>query len=485
VIGSFGFGLENKGFARIVDQVNLEFESATIRLHIPVSFYCDPDGSLAHRTIQACRERAKPGIVIEASHDFKPKGALLDWLAGNTINCFFYDELNGRGVSSVIDLALAARRPIAITNSAMFRHVAHAEPSILIERASLREIIANGLSPLAPFLRSWVEEQLVQDYERILGIIMRSATVDLTGNRVLTPHDREQLRPVVEELSTLEPEIMSRKVPLAVFQNAFLFQQARAFARRTDRIMVIGGFEDPIGPALRKLGYDVTITDPMLDGKDMEAVWIESIRERTEYDVVICCSVIEHVENDARFIQQMYQVLRPGGTAILTTDYVERWEEGMPKPKADYRLYSSDRLRMLAGHLPPDSLTDLPTWGEQVPYFEYESIQYSFCSLAFQRKVEGDPFGEFVRTQLVEYIGEQRQRHEEQARHVEVQASVIERQQRQLAALLQQGADLQDQSGTHPVLGPTTLRLARKLQEMSARFPTLSSLVKRLLQRIG
>src|SRR5208283_4722926 len=35
VIGSFGFGFATKGFPRIVEAVNAEFEEATIRLHLP------------------------------------------------------------------------------------------------------------------------------------------------------------------------------------------------------------------------------------------------------------------------------------------------------------------------------------------------------------------------------------------------------------------------------------------------------------------
>ncbi len=42
VIGSFGFGLGGKGFQRVIEQVNSEFDKATVRLHIPYSHYCDP-----------------------------------------------------------------------------------------------------------------------------------------------------------------------------------------------------------------------------------------------------------------------------------------------------------------------------------------------------------------------------------------------------------------------------------------------------------
>jgi archaellum component FlaC len=418
-IGSFGFGFGNKGFPRLVQQVNSEFETATVRLHIPYALYGDADGKLARQVAEECRQSAKAGIAVEVTHDFMETADLLDWLAGNTINCFFYDRLEGRGISSVLDLALGARRLIAITNSWMFRHVVDATPTILIERSSLRQIIANGIKPLEPFYQMWSEENLIRDYERVVDSMLRTTKYNLTSNRVLTPLDREQLEPVVEELTFLAPEIMSRKIPQAVFQNAFIFQQVKNSARKTDRIIVIGGYEDPIGPALQKLGYNVEISDPQLDGRDMETVWMQSQKFGIEYDIVISCSVLEHVDNDAEFIRQMYQILKPGGTAFLTADYLENWTEGMSKPNPDLRLYTSERLRYLVSQLPADCLTDPPTWGDQSPYFQYESAKYGFCSLAFRRRAAVNDFDEFVRNEFLQQLQEQRHRAEEYYRQLQ------------------------------------------------------------------
>jgi len=37
------------------------------------------------------------------------------------------------------------------------------------------------------------------------------------------------------------------------------------------------------------------------------------------YDVVVSFQVIEHIRNDALFLQEIHRVLKPGGTALLTT----------------------------------------------------------------------------------------------------------------------------------------------------------------------
>jgi hypothetical protein len=133
-IGSFGFGFTGKGFERLVAQVQTEFEEAVVRLHIAFNDVLDPDGSQAIATVERCRAvLTKPGIRLEASHDFLTKSQLLDFLAQNSLNAFFYGRTNSFGISSVIDHALAVRRPIAITKNRMFRHIAGAQPTICIE----------------------------------------------------------------------------------------------------------------------------------------------------------------------------------------------------------------------------------------------------------------------------------------------------------------------------------------------------------------
>ena len=171
VIGSFGFGSAHKNYDKLVGRVNDEFDTATIRLHIPYSSYGDPNGVTAQKIVQECEGKCKKGISIEVNHAFLDEAKLLDWLAMNSINCFLYDRLDGAGISSTIDWALAAKRPIAISDSYMFRHIRKAEPSINIEETSLKEIIKNGITPLEPFFTQWTKENLLKNLERIIDEI--------------------------------------------------------------------------------------------------------------------------------------------------------------------------------------------------------------------------------------------------------------------------------------------------------------------------
>jgi hypothetical protein len=194
VIGSFGFGFENKGFERLVDAVNIEFDEALIRLHVPYSHYCDPDGSTARLIVDKCRKRCKDNIHLEVTHEYKTQKELVRWLSENSLNCFLYDQLEGRGISSTIDFALAARRPIAITHSHMFRHLTQFSDEMVFPRFSLREILSKGLAPLRHFHEKWCPSDQIACFERIVfGLYSRERVLDFRPNRVLTATDREVL----------------------------------------------------------------------------------------------------------------------------------------------------------------------------------------------------------------------------------------------------------------------------------------------------
>lgn len=172
-IGSFGFGFGHKGFERIVETVQREFDEAKIILHLPFNDLVDKDGRFQTLEIASrCKQIAKePGIKLQIKHDFLSKRGLLDFLASNTLNAFFYESDCHLGISSTIEHALAVQRPLAISNCGMFRHVLSATPSICIDDSSLTEIIDHGIAPLVPFYNEWSEAAFVNDYERIFKSI--------------------------------------------------------------------------------------------------------------------------------------------------------------------------------------------------------------------------------------------------------------------------------------------------------------------------
>ena len=173
-IGSFGFGFPDKGFEKLVATVQDEFDIANIRLHIPFNDVVDPYGINASKVVERCFKIVKkPGISLAVTHDFWTEPQLLDFLAGNTINCFFTDVNKVLGISGATHHALAVHRPIAITKCQMYRDILNTTPSICIEDLTLKEIITNGTKPLERFYREWSEEEFIKDYEGILETVLK------------------------------------------------------------------------------------------------------------------------------------------------------------------------------------------------------------------------------------------------------------------------------------------------------------------------
>jgi len=173
IIGFQGFGPVHKGIARLAEKVQEEFDEAIFRLHIPFGYYEDLihgyQGSNAYARVEEVKSIiTKPGIELQFSHDLKETHDIVDWLAHNTINCYFYDYLDGCGIASSPDYALAARRPIALTRSHQFRNFWNIEPSIFIEDKSIKEIIAQGTAPLEPLYTAYSRESVWADYSRML-----------------------------------------------------------------------------------------------------------------------------------------------------------------------------------------------------------------------------------------------------------------------------------------------------------------------------
>lgn len=153
----------------VVKRVMQEFEAVRIRLLLPYSAYCDPNGDKARAMAERCRAMVKgTDIALNISHNFLEQSQLLDWLAANDLNCYIRPLNNWRGVSSAPDCALAVRKPMAVNCCQAFRHLHNLQPSIVVDESSLMDIIGNGLSPLVKLYSAWSPENIRKDVETVL-----------------------------------------------------------------------------------------------------------------------------------------------------------------------------------------------------------------------------------------------------------------------------------------------------------------------------
>jgi hypothetical protein len=123
IYGSFGFGFRNKGFDKLIKMVNDTHEEAIIKMVIPQAkygHYSQESQDLKHDCL---RIPVKKGIQIFITNEFFSEEEILIFLHSNTMNIFLYDDMPGRGISSAVDYAISAKKPIGISTSYMFRHI--------------------------------------------------------------------------------------------------------------------------------------------------------------------------------------------------------------------------------------------------------------------------------------------------------------------------------------------------------------------------
>lgn len=156
-VGSFGFGILDRGWLQVIEKVQKEFDEANIVFQMPFNSVVDPNGlHYALNTAHLCKQvKLKPDITLTISHNFLEPYEVVNWLSGNTINLFLYQEQNSKGISSTIDFALASKRPIGISSSPMFKHLSDVEPLINADKNKIVDIIQRGPSILDNYRNIW------------------------------------------------------------------------------------------------------------------------------------------------------------------------------------------------------------------------------------------------------------------------------------------------------------------------------------------
>lgn len=395
-IGSFGFATPGKGFDRLCMLVNAQFDRAIIRINLPK--HDDPSivpDFWIDETIARCQGAiSKPGVELHVTSHFFDNPQIVEFLAGNTMNAFLYDNMPSFGISSCVDFALASRRPFALTRSAMFRHMFHVNPSIFVEDRSLRDIAESGTEALDA-IRAAAEPAKVaaKINDAIVGALESRAaslaTPDRRGfNKILDDRSRVAYADAIGDLAKYVPDMLARKIERANIQQGFALETAQRFldACPNARILAAGSFEDTAVATLRAKGYQVDEIDPNVNGMTLLDFYVSPQARLGSYDLCLSVSVLEHVAEDEQFVRIISEFLRPGGLAVLTVDFKEGWRPGENKPIVDHRLYTTrDIATRLMSAIGDCVLVDPPIWSEGVEDFEYEGSEYGFAGFVFRK----------------------------------------------------------------------------------------------------
>ncbi len=400
-VGSFGFATADKGFEWLCGLVNEQCDRAVIRINIPMHDRKDVASADSLAGIEsACRKNiTKKGIELVITHEFYENEGLLGFLSGNSLNAFLYTSMGKRGISSCTDHALAAGRPIAVSRSPMFRHMHGVNPSICVEDMPLERIAENGSEHLEPLREAFSPESAARSWtEAIAGALeltgLRRAVPDGRGfNKILDKRSRQAYKAALGDLERFAPEALSRKIPESTIQQAFALDAIERLAKSLPqpRILALGSYEDTAVASLKAKGYRIDEVDPNLN-LDLNDFYLSPETRPQSYNIIACISVLEHVADDELFVQQIADLLEPGGFAILTVDFNDRYLPGRPKPNEDFRLYTNnDILSRLMSSLGDCGLIDTPSWRDGKPDFNYGNCTYNFASWVF-RKLPGTPF---------------------------------------------------------------------------------------------
>lgn len=163
IFGSFGFGFYRKGFNKIVSLINENYDEAIIKIVMP---HADTQSSDPGIVEECFRRINKPLIKLMIIHDFFDEKDLLYFLRSNSMNIFLYDSHPSAGVSSVVDYALSAKKPLAISNASWFRHIYSDE--ICVNKTSIDDIMRSSTSYCEKILNLFSHDNLIQKVDDII-----------------------------------------------------------------------------------------------------------------------------------------------------------------------------------------------------------------------------------------------------------------------------------------------------------------------------
>jgi SAM-dependent methyltransferase len=203
-------------------------------------------------------------------------------------------------------------------------------------------------------------------------------------NTILNDAQRELHKESIDELSALCPATIARKIPRANVQQAFVLSQVKKLGTTQSEMLCVGSFEDTACESLEKLGFNIIAIDPCLNDS-LESFFQKNTKK---FDVIFSTSVIEHVENDELFIDQICKLLKPEGYGVLTCDFNNDYTIGSGKPIEDFRLYTKNDLLVRLNDILKRN--DCELYGDadydHAPDFQYGPYTYTFATYVFKKK---------------------------------------------------------------------------------------------------
>lgn len=171
-IGTFGFAAPHKRLDLLARLVNAAFDEAELCVHAPVGHFLGDYTPAVRASVEA--ELTKPGVVLRWASDFVSETEVVDRLGQNDVNAFLY-ELNQDepGVSSSLDYAVAAERPLLLSDCALF---SYADPfAYRTPGDNLEDMVKNRYDEATARARALLDREagrLLRDMEQFLEEVL-------------------------------------------------------------------------------------------------------------------------------------------------------------------------------------------------------------------------------------------------------------------------------------------------------------------------
>jgi FkbM family methyltransferase len=193
-IGTFGFATAGKGFDKVIDAVNKEFNKAVVNINIPKGDYVSQ--SLFDSLNNELKNHpTKKDVKVVITNHFFDKEQLIEWCAQNTLNVFLYNR-NIQGLSATTDQAIASGRPLAVSTDNTFRHIhTYLAPYPFV---SLKDSTAHSQETVLKIQQEWAPTNFARAFEKVLKDF-KVSVIEKAGNKITLPKKVEsQVAPIAE-----------------------------------------------------------------------------------------------------------------------------------------------------------------------------------------------------------------------------------------------------------------------------------------------
>jgi 2-polyprenyl-3-methyl-5-hydroxy-6-metoxy-1,4-benzoquinol methylase len=149
-------------------------------------------------------------------------------------------------------------------------------------------------------------------------------------------------------------------------------------------ILNVGGGNSPLSMWAANRGIEVTEIDPNVPMRRFPSIsYIDAnfpTKDLGQFELVLCTSVIEHVEDDANFFSSL--LTHAKDLVFLTTDF---HPSGRAFSPAHLRTYNAEDLLMMIVAAKIKGFS--PIWGFDYSYEQAMVYDYTFAALALVRNV--------------------------------------------------------------------------------------------------